>query len=523
MTTRNQAAQFARAFQSQVARHPGAACLTLPILKDLGVAEAVNTLCPSRHVVSHGAIVALLATNRLQAPRPLYKVDAWLAQAGLESALGVQAEQAHDTRLGDTLDVIYPQHQAIWQQVVLQAVRRYRLPLDWLHYDLTSTYFEGVYSESELVEYGYSRDQRPDTKQLNLGLTVLEGGVPLAFRVLVGNTADKTTPRQNLEAVKALLQDAAPAQMTHVHDRGMVSVQTLLWYERQGQRYLTSVTADEGVQAVLDGVAQAELWAHPLAYRPKRAGADAAPGYCGVWREHTLAAEGQSARVRVLVVYSVSKARLDAQKRQAALTKLLERLGEIQSHLNRRKYKQRDYTWEQIHLAQRGNAARELVDVHLEGEEGGLVLEYQVNAEKLAQAEGRDGRYAVLTNRWDLSADEALAQLKAQDQVEKRIWVLKGPLQIHPLWLHKDERLVSPVLVLMVALLVYCLLEHLVRQAQRHLTGRAVLEAFGGYSVVLLRFGDGSQLWLYPELTPLQADLLSALDFPLPQVTLMLS
>jgi transposase len=523
MTTRNQADQFARAFQSQVARHPGAACLTLPILKDLGVADAVNALCPSGHVVSHGDIVTLLATNRLQAPRPLYKVAAWLAHTGLESALGVQAEEAHDTRLGDTLDALYPQHPAIWQQVVLQAVRRYRLPLAWLHYDLTSTYFEGAYSESELVEYGYSRDQRPDTKQLTLGLTVLAGGVPLAFRVLVGNTADKTTPRQNLEAVKALLQDAYQPQTTIVHDRGMVTVETLLWYEQQGQRYLTSVTTDAGVQAVLDGVAQQDLWAHPLAYRPKREGEDTPPGYYAVWREHTLEAEGRKAQVRALVVYSVSKARLDEQKRQAALTKLMARLGEIQSHLNQRKYKQRAYTWEQIHLAQRGNPAREFIDVRLEGEEGSLVLTYQVNAEKLAAAERRDGRYAVLTNCWELSADEAFAHLKAQDQVEKRIWVLKGPLQIHPLWLHKDERLVSLVLVLMIALLVYCLLEHLVRQAQRQLTGRAMLEAFGGYSVVLLRFGDSSQLWLYPDLTPLQADLLSALDFPAPQVTLMLS
>lgn len=523
MTTRNQAEQFARAFQSQVARTPGAACLTLPLLRDLGVADAVNALCPSRHSVSHGAIVTLLATNRLQAPRPLYKVDAWLAHAGLEAALGVQAEQAHDTRLGETLDALYPQHQAIWQQVVLQAVRRYRLPLAWLHYDLTSTYFEGAYTDSDLVAYGYSRDQRPDTKQLNLGLTVLEGGLPLAFRVLVGNTADKTTPRQNLEAVKALLKDAYQPETTLVHDRGMVSVETLVWYEQQGQRYLTSVTTDAGVQAVLDGVSPQELLAHPLAYRPKRAGEATPPGYYGVWREHRLQAEGRSAQVRVLVVYSVSKATLDAQKRQAGLTKLMARLGEIASHLNQRKYKQRAYTWEQIHLAQRGNPARELVDVHLEGEEGALVLTYQVNAAKLAEAEQRDGRYAVVTNCWDLSADDALAHLKAQDQVEKRIWVLKGPLQVHPLWLHKDERLVSLVLVLMVALLVYCLLEHLVRQAQRQLTGRALLEAFASYSVVLVRFGDGSQLWLYPDLTPLQADLLSVLDFPAPRVTLMLS
>ena len=100
--------------------------------------------------------------------------------------------------------------------------------------------------------------------------------------------------------------------------------------------------------------------------------------------------------------------------------------------------------------------------------------------------------------------------------------MLKGPLQVHPLWLHKDERLVGLVLVLMIALLIYCLQEYLAREAQRQLTGRALLEAFAAYTVVLLRFSDGSQLWTFPELTKIQADLLAAIDLPAPQATLML-
>ena len=158
----------------------------------------------------------------------------------------------------------------------------------------------------------------------------------------------------------------------------------------------------------------------------------------------------------------------------------------------------------------------------LQGEDGTLVLSYQVNADKLAQAEQRDGRYPILTNCEDLSAAEVLGHLKEQDQIEKRFWVLKGPLQVHPLWLHKDERLVSLVLVLMLALLIYCLLEYLVRQAQRQITGRTLLGAFADYTVVLLRFADGSQMWTFPEPTPLQADLLTVLDLPSPQVTLVL-
>lgn len=74
----------------------------------------------------------------------------------------------------------------------------------------------------------------------------------------------------------------------------------------------------------------------------------------------------------------------------------------------------------------------------------------------------------------------------------------------------------------MIALLVYCLLEHLARQAQHLLTGRAILDLFTSYAVVLVCFADHSQIWLYPELSPPQAELLSSLDLPSPQLTLML-
>ena len=523
MSQPSQAELFARAFRSQVARNPGAACLTLPILRELGVVAAVNASCASAHDVSHGVVVNTLALNRLQAPRPLYKVETWLESTALGPALGIQPEQAHDTRLGETLDALYPHYLTIWQTIIQTAVQRYHLPLDWLHYDITSVYFEGLYTESELVKFGYSRDHRPDSKQFNLGVNVTEHGLPLAFRVLVGNTADRTTPRQNCEAVRALLTETQRTEATIVHDRAMGTPDALVWYGQHQQKFITPMTADGDLQTLLDSVPADELLSHPLNYYPVRAANRTEPRYYGVWREHTFTQDGQSVPTRVLIVQSVSKARLDVQKREAALHKLQTRLDKIQRHLNQRKYKRRDYTLEQIHLAQRGNSARYLLDIELNGDEGALTLQYPVNSEKLAQAKARDGRYPLVTNRWDLDADQVLARMKEQDVAEKRFAILKGPLQIHPLWLHKDERLVSLVLVVMIALLVYCLLEHLVRQAQRHLTGRALLETFANYTVVLVSFADGSQAWTYPELAPPQSQLLTDLDLQLPQQTLMLS
>lgn len=71
--------------------------------------------------------------------------------------------------------------------------------------------------------------------------------------------------------------------------------------------------------------------------------------------------------------------------------------------------------------------------------------------------------------------------------------------------------------------IVYCLLEYLARQAQRQVTGRALLELFANYTVVHVNFANGSQLWTYPELALTQSQLLKDLGLPSPQQTLVLS
>ena len=96
----------------------------LPILRELGVASAVNLPCASDHDVSHGVIVNTL--NHQQTPRPLYKLGAWLKSTALGPAIGLQPDQAHDTRLGETLDAIYPHHLTIWQTIIQTTVQRYR-------------------------------------------------------------------------------------------------------------------------------------------------------------------------------------------------------------------------------------------------------------------------------------------------------------------------------------------------------------------------------------------------------------
>ena len=263
--------------------------------------------------------------------------------------------------------------------------------------------------------------------------------------------------------------------------------------------------------------------AHPLDYRPSNQPKDEPLRYQGVLCSATIEHEGKTVSIQVLVVKSRTKVKLDKERRQTHLDRLTDRLQEIQRMLNTRRYKRKDYTQAQIEKARHGNPAKGLVDVELTGEDGNLKLTYRLNQEKLAQAEAIDGRYLLGTNDHSLSALQMLTHFKKQEVVERRIKVVKGPVRIRPMFLHKQKRIEGLILVAMIALLVYTILEMLCRRAGQWITARHVLEKFERLGAVYLQFGDGSALKLPSALSPFQGQLIELLRFPPPEVYLRLS
>jgi len=521
----SQATQFEQHVNNQLSKSLGAIPVLFPILRRLRVAQTINEYCSGAQEVSHGTTVEILTLNRLMAPKPLYKVKEWMAETVLEDTLEVSAEQMHDTRIGRTLDDLYPHLDAIWQDIAVQAVLEYDIDLRFIHYDITSVYFEGEYTESEKIDYGYSRDHRPDAKQVNLGVNVTsETGIPLGYRVLSGRTADRTTPVENLKALRVLLDRPELAERQRdfllVSDRAMLDREVIAAYAGKQIRWLGPLNADGTLRDVMKSVSDEELDAHPLAYRPMNQPKDEPLRYHGVLRSATIEYDGETVPIQVLVVKSRTKVKLDQDRRQTYLDRLTARLEEIQRMLNTRRYKRRDYTWAQIEKARRGNPAKGLVEVELSGEDGNLKLTFQLNQEKLARAQAMDGRYLVGTNDFDLSALEMLTRFKKQEVVERRIKIVKGPVRIRPMFLHKQERVEGLVFVAILALLVYTILEMLCRRAGQWITSRQVLERFELLGAVYLQFGDGSVLKLPSALNAFQGQLIELLRFSDPAVYL---
>jgi transposase len=518
------AENFASSVDTQLSRWLGAIPILIPIIQSLNVVSIINRYCPSKADVNEGTIALVLTLNRLMSPHPLYKVSEWMSQTILDETLGISPDKFHDRRLGDFLDNIHPNIDNVWKDIVHQAIRKYSISLDFIHYDITSLYFEGVYEDADLLDYGYSRDNKSECKQVNLRMNITdEDSIPLAFKVINGSTADRTTPIDNMKALHDLLDNMPRSDdIIIISDQAMLDMDVIMQYHQKDIGYLGPLPASKEYEKVLMSVPLSQLKKHPLKYRPKNQKEDEPAIYYGVLDKVNVCGKKVEGKVesRVLILYSTNKAKLDADKRTTLLSKYLDSLAKISRQINQRRYKKKAYTQDQIDKARsKYVSVSHLVDIQLVGTDGQLALSYSVNAKELELSKERDGRYLLATNR-PLSAEEMLFRFKRQDRIEKHVHVIKGPIRIRPMFLHNQERLESLVFICMVALLVYSILEMLSKRANIIMTGENILKQFRTPVVVYTTFKDRSVWKQLAPLTVFQSQFIGLLDFPDPVVYL---
>lgn len=502
-------------------RQLGALPVLYPILEALGLRDEVNILRPSKADIDLGRITLLLTLNRLMSPQPMNHIEDWAKTTVLPEFLTMSATQLYDKRQVRAMDALHPFIGEVWCHLASRAVRQEGIDLSAVHWDTTTFYFEGDYTDSDLARYGRSTDHRSDAKQAKLGLSVTDREqMPLLYRVLAGNAEDSTTAVPHIKALVAFLARPELAALgVHpliISDCKMVSPAAVWTCHRHELYYLGPVASENAVKDLIRSVSDEELAAHELSYRPKRK----APQdqvfipYRGVWRSYTFTYRKQSFTDRALVVWSAGKDRLDRQKRKTYIKRLLDELENISRQLNHGPYQKRDYAVEQLARARRGSPAKLLVDVNLAGKDGNLQLTFRINGERLAAVQQLDGKYVLATNASHLNADEAMVYFKGQDKVEKSMAVVKGPLQVRPVFLHSDERIEVLVFFNLVALLVRAILRARLKQVGLNYSVDRVLLEFAPLSAVYQQFTDGSEVRKLGSVSAFQQKVLTALDLP---------
>ena len=448
----------------------------------------------SREGTDWEKVLRLLTLYRLLSPGSEWRLHRpWFATTAMAALLGADERLAQDDTLYRGLDGLLEHKDELFAHLRRRWSDLFGVKFDVLLYDLTSTYFECDVPEAETDprRFGYSRDKRSDCVQVIVALVVTPEGLPLAYEMFPGNTADKTTLRDML----ALMQKRyGQAERIWVMDRGLPTEAVRIELRQSDPKVSYLVGTPKGRLTKLEKDLADKPWQQVRSQL----------------RVKLLPLDGE------VYVLAQSTARTDKERalRRRKLKSHWQRLHELQ---------EQDLTRDEL-LGKLGAArdrAGRLVaglvktNVSAEGQ-----LTFKLDRARLRTARNREGRYLLRTN---LSADNPERLWRCYRQlvfVEEAFRTLKGDLGLRPIYHHRADRIEAH---LFVAFLAYCLSITL-RQRLKALAGglmpRVVFEKLAGLQLLAVRVPttDGRELLLVRRTEPDRdvALLLARLNLTLP-------
>jgi hypothetical protein len=219
------------------ARRFGDCWLGLMLWRELGLEGFWGRqLSRERGEVDWSKVLAVLAINRLCEPASEWAVHRrWFLASALDELLGVDFAAAEKDRLYRCLDRLLAHKDALFKFLVERWKTLFDARFDVLLYDLTSTYFEGACEQIPKARHGYSRDGRPDCRQVVIALVVTPDGFPLAYEVMSGNTSDRTTLAPFLAKIESMY---GQARRVWLMDRGIPKEEDLARMRADGVGYV---------------------------------------------------------------------------------------------------------------------------------------------------------------------------------------------------------------------------------------------------------------------------------------------
>jgi transposase len=485
----------------------GAITLLKPIMDALHIRETVDRYCPMerKRGLTQGQAIEALIINRLISPTPLYYVERWAKLYALNEICGIDANQVNDDRLARALDAYFPHIADIEADVAINAMAKYGLEPEVVHMDTTSLYFEGEYEESDMLRLGYSRDQKPDKKQVNLCLNVsAKEGIPFMHGAYPGNKPDPKIVLDNIKRLKAKLK---PNHFIMVGDRSTITTDTVSLLLDSSMDFLGALKMTQPIQDLVASIDDIEFKA--VEYE----GATEAK-YRSCERHVNLKKEGRV--VRGVVVWSLKKAQEDSKRREVALKKVLSDFEKVRAKLNMGRLKRRDYVEKKVKEASEGKFGK-LVKVEVGGLDGCVSLRFWRDEEALRRLGRLDGKHVLVTSV-DWSASKVIETYRGRYVVESRISNMKSRLAVRPVFLHGDERVLALVAMTVLSLLVYSVLEVLARRSGLgKVTSRMLFWEFQKIILIKLVLGSGGPMNVVEDVTKFQAEILARLGFPLPE------
>jgi len=542
-------------------RFETAAVGALPVLSALmeqwGLARIIDEVVPWDGDVPLGTLAELLVVNRVEKPEAMYAVGEWAVEAGVADYYGLTAEQLNDDRLGRALERLAEHAEAVQTQLTLAAVKRWRLDVSAIHYDLSNVEFYGAFAAAQAAmraetetgsapdpgagpsptewpsvgrpAYGHTKSGRRDVKQIQFGLNVTgDGGVPLSHQPFDGNTAEARTHVANLRRLRRLLPHS---RFLYTADTKLDTPENLVAAVATGGQFLCGGAFTQPLQ---ERCRQVRKQLRPIAYCPPshaKRPPEERDHYEGFEDSEALtgAFEGRTIRstYRLIFIHSSAKATQQAETRERHLEKIGAAFALVQRNLGKYSFKTDAQIRNRLEKARGWYREGKLVRYTLTQRDGTFHLQWQLDTAELKRWHQTEGIFVLKTNlpkkHWPLAA--ILAKYRDQSKVERRFQGMKGPLAVAPMFLKNPERIAGLLFIVVMAVTLLSLMERQVRKSlkgkpikglypegreTRTPTAARVLRKFRRLTVVIVKHRGEIHRRLC-ELSPLQRHLLHLL------------
>jgi hypothetical protein len=184
-----------------------------------------------------------MTLNRLIHPAAEYAMPDWIRSTAMADILRFESSRLPRDPLYRNLDRLNPHRAAIESVLAEREQSLFDLGNTILLYELTSTYFEEKSNHISKAKRGYSRDHRPDCKQVVVGLVIGREGFPRSHEIFEGNIQDRKTLALMLDLLEKRV--GLPEGATIVVDRGMSGPENIAELRRRKLHYLVAASQKE--------------------------------------------------------------------------------------------------------------------------------------------------------------------------------------------------------------------------------------------------------------------------------------
>ena len=471
---------------------PGPLPVINAICHECGLVEVIDDTVEwdeQQAEISPGTLTAGLVMNFLTEGQPMYRLSEFFQDKDPQNLFGedITSEDLYDRRFGWALDKISETNpRTVLNSVIATALAIEGVDINVVHADTTSKSVYGEYEQdgdqdSLTIAKGYSRDGNRQLKQFNIGLGVNHRGVPVIGDIFDGNGSDTTWNKELISEIRQCLP--TDESIVYVADSKAVTGENLAKADQQNLPIISRLPGIyAAVDALIDRAWEQENW------RDIGSVAQREDAVTHEVQEFTAAISDQEMRCIVVKPSTIdgrSEKRIDKEINSAE-----EQLEDAVEELSDRVFacerdaKQELKTWLDDHQEEWFEINAEVVETEQKKRRDKpgrppkdwepyetvytIAADVQRDAAAITTDKQRESCYVLVTSIDDEDewpAKRVLEEYKQQITVEQGFPVVKDPKRVGAVFLKNEQRIEALGHVLIMALLVYSLIERRARLA----------------------------------------------------------